>query len=138
MQCHHTVGLQAEPTQPCGERRDRPISLREAEGAGCAVGKTVAVWRIGKRERIGVAHPRAPKEVIKRRRNICRRNAFAQDHGTSLKASDPSATMSPANSRKARFARDARFASSALPIAPVESKAARHKSRTAGRDRVRG
>src|SRR5262249_61986605 len=90
--------------------------LTKPQSSRPAVGKAFAVGRTGKREPIRVPHARAPKQIVERGRCTCLWARLAEDHRCSLRARDPSATRFPANNRKARSLRDARFGSSALPI----------------------
>ena len=121
----------AERAQPGGERRDGAVGLRVSQRARRAVGEARAVRRVDQRQRIGDAHAGAAEQVVERRRRCavgCRRGSWRA-------SSVPPGFRQIAEQRGAL--RDARFASSAPPIAPADNKAGPRRSRTAARGRAR-
>lgn len=124
--CHN--GLWPQTPQPRCDRGNCAIGLSETQGARNSIGEVLPVRWVGKRKRIRMAHPGAPKQVVECRSRTRRRGRFAEDHWQSLKALDPFATTFPANSRTGKYVRDARFVSSAPPIVLVGNRAGRRKS----------
>ena len=79
---HHGIGLQAEPAQPGGERRNGAVGLRIGQPPRRAAGEARAVGRIDQRQRVGAAHAGAAEQVVERGAvaacllSVCRRGSF--------------------------------------------------------------